>query len=152
MTRFTQKHGGLRPAVPSLGYMYLPGQHGAGAVTGGSYLQQPADLVSGREVGDAVHGRVDRGEQRPALVHGVPHTRLLPRRPQLLSGGESCVGVFSALRGTNAANSRVIRVPAHFSLADILVLAGGAILPVPVVPASTRISARLKCVGNTVHL
>ena len=34
----------------------------------------------------------------------------------------------------------------HFSLAEILVLVGGAILPAPVLPASTRISARLKCV------
>ena len=34
----------------------------------------------------------------------------------------------------------------NFVLAEILVLAGGAILPSPVVPASTRISAKLKCV------
>ena len=30
----------------------------------------------------------------------------------------------------------------RFSLAEILLLAGGAILPKPAVPASTRISAR----------
>ena len=36
-------------------------------------------------------------------------------------------------------------------LAEIPVLVGGAILPAPAVPASTRISARLKRVGNTVH-
>ena len=32
----------------------------------------------------------------------------------------------------------------HFILAEILVLAGGAIPPAPAVPAITRISARLK--------
>ena len=35
--------------------------------------------------------------------------------------------------------------------AEILVLAGGSIPPAPAVPASTRISATLKRVGNTVH-
>ena len=39
----------------------------------------------------------------------------------------------------------------HFSLAEILVLDGGAILPAGTVPTSTRISVRLKCAGNTVH-
>ena len=42
----------------------------------------------------------------------------------------------------------------HFSLAEILVMAGGAIdtiPPAPVVPARTRISARLKGVGDAVH-
>ena len=34
----------------------------------------------------------------------------------------------------------------HCSLADILVLADGTILPAPVMPSSTRILARLKCV------
>ena len=38
-----------------------------------------------------------------------------------------------------------------FILAEILVLAGGDILPAPAVPSSTRISVRMKCVGNTVH-
>ena len=32
----------------------------------------------------------------------------------------------------------------RYSLTDILVLAGGTILPAPAMPASTRISARLK--------
>ena len=32
----------------------------------------------------------------------------------------------------------------HFSLAEILVLVGGAIPPAPAVPASTRISAKLR--------
>ena len=35
-------------------------------------------------------------------------------------------------------------VPVRFILAEILVLAGGVILPAQAVPASTRISARLK--------
>ena len=38
-----------------------------------------------------------------------------------------------------------------FILAELLVLAGGAILPAPAVPASTTISARLKRVVNTIH-
>ena len=43
----------------------------------------------------------------------------------------------------------------RFSLADILVLDGGTILPAPALPASTRISARLKRVqghGSPVNL
>ena len=40
----------------------------------------------------------------------------------------------------------------HPSIAEILVLVGGAIPPAPVVSASTRISVRLKIVGNIVHL
>ena len=36
----------------------------------------------------------------------------------------------------------------HFILAEILVLAGGAILPAPAVPASTMISARLQRAGS----
>ena len=39
----------------------------------------------------------------------------------------------------------------HFIRAKILVLVGGAILPATVVPASTRITARLKRVGNTFY-
>ena len=34
----------------------------------------------------------------------------------------------------------------HFSLTEILVLAGGTILPAPAVPVSTRVSGRLRCV------
>ena len=34
--------------------------------------------------------------------------------------------------------------PPHFSLVEIPILAGGANLPVPAVPASTRIYARMK--------
>ena len=42
--------------------------------------------------------------------------------------------------------------PISFSPAEIIILvAGGAILPPSAVPASTRISARLKRVQNTVH-
>ena len=32
----------------------------------------------------------------------------------------------------------------HFSLAEIVVVVGGAIVPAPAVPASTRVSSRLK--------
>ena len=39
----------------------------------------------------------------------------------------------------------------HLILAGILVLVGGAILPAPAVPASTRISARLKHVQEHSH-
>ena len=46
------------------------------------------------------------------------------------------------------AGSRVKRVP-ESSLAEILVLAGGAILLVPAVPASASISARLKYIGES---
>ena len=48
---------------------------------------------------------------------------------------------------------RVNCVPEHISSvsAQIIVLVGGAILPAPAVPASTRISARLKRVDTTVH-
>ena len=40
----------------------------------------------------------------------------------------------------------------RYSLADILMLAGGAIPPAPALLASTRMSARLKRVGNPVRL
>ena len=41
-------------------------------------------------------------------------------------------------------------VPNTFQPAEILVLIAGSVLPAPVVPASTRISTRLKCVRNIV--
>ena len=47
-------------------------------------------------------------------------------------------------------HARVNCVPEHVSLAEILVLAGGAILPAPAVPASTGMSARLKSVQGHV--
>ena len=37
----------------------------------------------------------------------------------------------------------------RFSLAEILVMVGGAIIPAPAVPASAMISAMPKCVGNS---
>ena len=52
------------------------------------------------------------------------------------------------------ASSAVVHVhaynvfPTRFSLADILVLGGGTILLAPIVPACTRISARLKRNGS----
>ena len=42
--------------------------------------------------------------------------------------------------------------PEHvFILSEIILLVGGAVPPAPVVPTSTRISARLKRAGNAVH-
>ena len=39
----------------------------------------------------------------------------------------------------------------HLILEEIIILVGGAIPPAPAVAASTRMSARMKRVGNTVH-
>ena len=47
-------------------------------------------------------------------------------------------------------HSRVNCIPEHSIQEDILVPVGGAILPAPAVPASTKISARLECVQGHV--
>ena len=67
-------------------------------------------------------------------------------------GAEEFLGVpFAQVPSDADSFTRELRPWTRFSLAKILVLAGGAIPPAPAVPASTRISARLQRARNTVH-
>ena len=81
------------------------------------------DTVSHEEVEEEEEEAVPSSARCPVAQEAVPSG---PGTPSILTG-ELCPWT-------------------HFSLAEFLVLVGGAIPPAPVVPTSTRISARMKYV------